>query len=89
MTLVDSFGQAYHWTMDYILSLTLPQIIMINAGAGVNKKRMDKRISTNRSEGKTTLEERMQDVVVWKGKKLTELDSVEYLQYHASAGGGM
>lgn len=50
--------EAYHWTLDEAKSLTMPQIIMWNHAAFVNKERSDirwdmKRAREEKSEGKT------------------------------------
>jgi hypothetical protein len=85
MTLVDSFGQAYHWTADYTLNLTVPQILMINAGADVNKRRMDLRIAKqHRGTPKAQKEEPEPPAETWLGKPIDQLSTKEYMLYHAS-----
>lgn len=85
MLLVDSYAQAYRWPLDHILRLTMPQIIMINHAAHVNKKRLDRRIERNRERGDQPLEDRIAEMPMWNGKRIDELTSEEYLEYHRSA----
>lgn len=83
--IVDSYAQAYHWTYDEIISRTLPQIIMLNHASSVNKRRFDAKVNKGRRDNTQTLEERIVDTPMWNGKRIDELTSEEYLEYHRSA----
>jgi hypothetical protein len=67
--------------MRQILSLTMPQIIMLNHASHINKQRLDVKIKEGRDTGTQTVEEAVADAPVYKGKRLDELTSEEYLAY--------
>ena len=47
--LISSFAEAYHWPLDRIFQLTLPQIIMMSHASHVNGKRMEERVNKKSS----------------------------------------
>jgi hypothetical protein len=48
--MVDSLAQGYHWTLDEVFKLTMPQIILMSHAAHINSKRMDERIERDREK---------------------------------------
>lgn len=67
--------QAYHWSFDKAMSLTLPQMILMNHAAWVNQKRSEEKAEQRKNEPEVL------DPVVHKGKKVTELNSDEFGAY--------
>lgn len=67
------------------MKLTMPQIIMLNAGAEVNRQRLDRRIAKGRQSGYATIEDKMADEPMWNGKRVSELTSAEYVQYQRAS----
>lgn len=78
---MDSLAQAYHWKWEDILRRTMPQILMLNHAASVNKARMDARIKRGRTEGYESLDDAAADAPVYNGKRLSELTTEEYQAY--------
>lgn len=84
--LIDGLAQAYHWSYHELITLTMPQIVMLTHASHVNKLAMDTRIKKERVDGNySTLENAMADSPIWDGKRLTEMTSDEYIAYHRSA----
>jgi hypothetical protein len=59
------------------MKLTLPQVIMLNHAADVNKKRADERQEVKRNQDQKEEE----DPVVFLGKKASELSQDEFSLY--------
>ena len=59
------------------MRLTLPQIIMLNHAAWVNQKRSEEKANQKRTEPEVI-------EPVYKGKKITEMDSDEFGRYWSS-----
>lgn len=57
------------------MRLTMPQIIMLNHAAWVNSERMKSRIHSKKNEDDD-------DQIVYKGKRLSELNSEEMAAYY-------
>lgn len=47
--MITSIAEAYGWTLNKILDLTIPQIILVNHAAFINNKRFELRIKKDRS----------------------------------------
>lgn len=77
--MIDQLCQAYHWTMGEAMSLTMPQIIMLNHAASVNSKRMEQRMKRKH----TTTDNQEGYEPVYNGKTLDEMTSDEMVQYYA------
>lgn len=82
MILVDGLCQSYHWSMKEAMSLTLPQIIMLNHAAWVNQEQGKKRYEAKqrrekKADGKPLT---MSDIVV-DGKPMDEMTSEEIAQH--------
>jgi hypothetical protein len=65
------------------MSKTMPQIIMIQHAAWLNKKRMDALVRRGREEGSPVMEDRVAQEL-FNGKPIDQLTSDEYIAYHAS-----
>jgi hypothetical protein len=64
----------------------MPQIIMLQHAAWVEKHRMDERVRRNRASGDAPFHDQIADSMpTWNGKPIDKLTSSEYLAYHASA----
>jgi hypothetical protein len=68
---VDQLAQAYHWSLDQILELTMPQILMLNHAAWVSAERR-----RPLKEGEFTHEPTI------RGKKLEEATTDEWVDYY-------
>lgn len=79
-------AQAYRWTLDDIRKLTYPQILMLNAAAETNRKRMDARIKRKRADGTMSIQEEIADMPLVNGKRFDELTSDELLASHVGEG---
>jgi len=83
--MVDSLCQTYHWPLHEVMSLTVPQIIMLNHAAWVNQERVKKRVANEPTAAdmrKQQEDELMNgDPIVWNGKRLSELNSDEMAIY--------
>jgi hypothetical protein len=66
------------------MKLTMPQIIMLNHAAETNRKRLDKRLNSNKSSA-SPAGPTPERVETWNGKPIDQLTGAEYLQYHRSA----
>ena len=72
------------------MSRTLPQIILLNHAAWVNSKRTDERLKRKREEEERKAEEQRklddEDPIVWRGKRLSEMNSDEMMAYYGDFG---
>jgi hypothetical protein len=68
------------------MSMTVPQIIILNHAAWVNSQRSDERAKRKRdTEDKATEEQRQldeDDPIVYRGKRLSQLNSNEMMAYY-------
>lgn len=67
------------------MKMTMPQLIMLNHAAWVNYKRMESRSEAKTTENKRQAERDEKDPIVFKGKRMSEMDSLDMQQYY----GGM
>jgi hypothetical protein len=64
----------------------MPQIIMLQHAAWIEKRRMDERVRRNRKSGDVPYQDQVaESVTTWNGKPIDQLTSEEYMAYHASA----
>lgn len=75
--MIHSVCSAYHWTYEEAMKRTLPQIIMLNHAASVVGERMSRKYKS--ASGSTPTED--PDPPVWRGKRLSELNTAETAQY--------
>lgn len=75
MILIGGLCEAYHWTVQDAMKLTMPQIIMLNHAAWVNKERAERRHAAKRDK------EGSKKQRTWRGKDVRELDSNEFGKY--------
>lgn len=88
--------QSYRMPLDQARKLTMPQILMLNHGAAVNKARLDRKLK-NETGGKSKpgsprnngRQAPATDWPVYEGKPVNELDSKSYMRYLASVMSGM
>ena len=80
-------AQAYHWTLEDINKLTYLQIMLLNHAAEVNRKRLDLHIAKNRDAGTLSPSEQVADMPLFKGRRVDELTSDEYMKYLGASGG--
>lgn len=70
------------------MSLTMPQIIMLNHAASVNAKRSEERSDQREKKRKETEARKAEldktDPEVWNGKRLSELTGDDMIAYYAS-----
>jgi hypothetical protein len=68
------------------MSMTVPQIIILNHAAYVNSQRSDERAKRKRDKEDKAAEEQRQldedDPVVYMGKRLSQLNSDEMMRYY-------
>jgi hypothetical protein len=68
------------------MKLTMPQILMMNHGAWVNGKRFDARCERNKTRAEETRKAKEKqdedDPIVLRGKRLSELNSDEMMEYY-------
>lgn len=80
--MVDSYAQAYHWSLDQIAQLTYPQIILLNHAAHFNRQVFDARTADRRRRGQPpTVADQVQDAPIFNGKRLNEMTTDEMLSY--------
>lgn len=83
--MIDTLAQAYHWSFEDTIRRTMPQIIMLNAAASVNKKRTDAKLASQKEkgEGSGSISNDIQESAIdaFTGKKVEELNSEEYIKY--------
>jgi hypothetical protein len=79
--MVHSLCSSYHWTYDQAMKMTLPQIILLNHAASVVGERTSRRYK--KIGGSTVSEDDnlALDPAVWRGKKLSQLNTAETAQY--------
>lgn len=66
------------------MRLTMPQILMLNHAAVVNRARLDARTRHRQDTGTMTMEDVVNTMPLFNGKPINELTSEEYAQYLAS-----
>jgi hypothetical protein len=64
--------------------LTMPQIILLNHGSQVNKKRMDNRIEADRKNKDKADRKAARNPAVYKGKTLDQLTTQEQSEYYGT-----
>lgn len=88
MTVADTLMQAYRMDLHEALMITMPQLIMLNAGATCNKQRMDNRLERDKANGGSgsisTDIANAGEAVVFNGKRIEEMNSEEYKIYMMS-----
>lgn len=91
---VDSLAQAYHWSFEDMKSLTLPQLLLMNHAAEVNRKRADE--THERKKKREELRKQQKEKEELKnpwieefGKRFDEMDSDEQLEYFRMKTRGM
>jgi hypothetical protein len=77
---IDSLARAYRWSFDEIMSLTHPQIVMINAACEYNVKRGDEYYEWKKQQDEATEQQAAKNPFVQSvGKRLDEMNTDEIL----------
>lgn len=69
--IASSLCEAYHWTLEDVRKLTLPQIILMNHAAFVNRENSERRYEAKR-KSEENLSSESKRVKEMKGKELTD-----------------
>lgn len=70
--LLDNLCQAYHWTLDEAMRLTVPQILMLSHAAKVNYDRLQERVERDKVADKEKKELDRKDPVMANGKRMSD-----------------
>lgn len=74
MVMVDSLCQGYHWSYKDVLSLTVPQLLMLNHASHVNSERMKAKYDVKNDTDTESAND-------FRGKPVEELNDDELSQY--------
>jgi hypothetical protein len=77
--MLDNICQTYHCTLDYAMTLTVPQLLLISHAGKVNSDRMHERIERDRKAEERRKERDKRDPVASNGKRMSEMTMDELL----------
>ena len=84
---MSSLCENYYWTLPQAMSLTLPQLLILNHAAYVNSERRKEKTDWDAEQKKKADEAQEKldatDPVVFNGKRLSELTDRESAQYYS------
>jgi hypothetical protein len=61
----------------------MPQIIMMQHAAWINKKRLDAAVESRRAKGEQTFTDNVAEMPLFNGKPIDQLTTEEYMAYQA------
>lgn len=75
---MDNLCQAYHWRLDEVMDLTLPQIHMLSHAAKVNYDRSQERMEREKKRKEREKERDRRDPLI-NGKRMSEMTMDEMM----------
>jgi hypothetical protein len=61
----------------------MPQIIMMQHAAWINKKRLDAAVKNRQASGDSTFSDQLAEMPTYNGKPIDQLTTEEYMAYQA------